>query len=65
MIDTACCDEWRELCSPEYSGGTPQGAEQLEDGAWAVNGCCGGGCFVVTGIRYCPFCGCRVQPADD
>lgn len=31
--------------------------EQDEDGTWNVNGCCGGGCFVITGMRFCPFCG--------
>jgi hypothetical protein len=31
--------------------------EQLDDGTWAVNGCCSGGCFVLTDMRYCPFCG--------
>jgi hypothetical protein len=24
---------------------------------WNVNGCCGGGCYVVQDIRHCPFCG--------
>lgn len=28
----------------------------LDDG-FAINGCCGGGCYVITGIKYCPFCG--------
>jgi len=30
--------------------------ECLDDG-WAIYGCCGGGCFVVTGMNFCPFCG--------
>jgi len=28
-----------------------------DDGSWNVNGCCGGGCYVVTDMRFCPFCG--------
>lgn len=31
--------------------------EQLDDGSWAVNGCCGGGCFVLDDLRFCPWCG--------
>ncbi|WP_155904939.1 hypothetical protein [Methylopila sp. M107] len=31
--------------------------EPDSDGTWNVNGCCGGGCFVLTGMRFCPFCG--------
>lgn len=23
----------------------------------SVNGCCGGGCFVLSDIHFCPFCG--------
>ena len=31
--------------------------EPAEDGqTWNVNGCCGGGCFVVEGMKFCPFC---------
>lgn len=33
-----------------------QPIERIEDG-YAINGCCGGGCYVISGIRYCPFCG--------
>ena len=28
-----------------------------DDGTWNVNGCCGGHCYVITGIKFCPFCG--------
>lgn len=31
--------------------------ERQEDGTWAINGCCGGGCYVVQEMRFCPFCG--------
>lgn len=27
------------------------------DGSYAINGCCGGGCYVIYGIRFCPYCG--------
>jgi hypothetical protein len=25
-----------------------------------INGCCGGGCFVIHGIKFCPFCGKKI-----
>jgi hypothetical protein len=32
--------------------------EPAEDGqTWNIYGCCGGGCFVVTEMRFCPYCG--------
>ncbi len=33
----------------------PQG-----DGTWAINGCCGGGCYVVNDMRFCPYCGAKL-----
>jgi hypothetical protein len=38
--------------------------EQDDDGTWNVNGCCGGGCYVVSGMRFCPFCGSSLSPSD-
>ena len=35
--------------------------EQTEDGAWAINGCCGGGCYVVEGMKFCPYCGTKLE----
>ena len=32
-----------------------------EDGTWNVNGCCGGGCFVIDDIKHCPFCGSELK----
>ena len=29
----------------------------IDDGSWNVNGCCGGGCYVLSEIRFCPYCG--------
>lgn len=34
--------------------------ERDEDGNWNINGCCGGGCYVVTEMRFCPFCGTKL-----
>jgi len=27
------------------------------DGTFAVPGCCGGGCYIISEIVFCPFCG--------
>lgn len=37
--------------------------EKDEDGAWNINGCCGGGCCVVVGVKFCPFCGTNLEGA--
>lgn len=26
-----------------------------------VNGCCGGGCYVLTDLWFCPFCGREIE----
>lgn len=26
-----------------------------------ISGCYGGGCYVITGIKFCPFCGIRLK----
>ena len=31
--------------------------EQAENGTWNINGCCGGGCYVVSDMKFCPYCG--------
>ena len=39
-----------------YPGSNPNGQfEQDEDGKWNINGC--SGCYVVTDMKFCPFCG--------
>ncbi len=49
-----CCDEFAKHT------GTPNSGFEYADGAWYVNGCCGGGCFVLSQIVFCPFCGLRL-----
>ncbi len=38
--------------------------EQANDGSWNVNGCCGGGCYVLNDIKFCPFCGTKLPDAS-
>lgn len=63
-----CCDDFRTQATTlqALSGGVslyPVSAmpnaqyEKLDNGTWGINGCCGGGCFVASNVRYCPHCG--------
>jgi hypothetical protein len=68
---TFCCEKFAEQAGelhPPMGGGfsyplamrpNAQFAEQ-GDGTWAINGCCGGGCYVVTEMRFCPYCGTKL-----
>ena len=29
----------------------------IKDKTYAIEGCCGGGCYVIHSIKFCPFCG--------
>ena len=70
-----CCESFaKELREHQaFAGGgmypailQPTGQiEQDDDGTWNVNGCCGGGCFVITGMKFCPFCGARLPMKAD
>ena len=63
-----CCDELAE--NVETYGGEPGlypinmrpvgQIERDEDKRWNVNGCCGGGCYVLHDIKFCPFCGTKL-----
>jgi len=36
--------------------------DELEDG-FAIDGCCGGGCYTIQNIKFCPFCGKEIFPS--
>jgi hypothetical protein len=55
-----CCPQFRE--DAERVGHKLSQFEQGEDGDWNINGCCGGGCFVVSGMKFCPYCGSALNP---
>jgi NADH pyrophosphatase NudC (nudix superfamily) len=33
---------------------------EYDDGRYSVNGCCGGGCYVMSNIKFCPHCGTKL-----
>jgi len=71
-----CCDKWAEATGELLSvgpsavvytsiGEAPEAQiVQSEDGTWDVYGCCGGGCYVLTELRFCPFCGVPQTPEE-
>ncbi len=71
MSKQFCCDEFaKQTVDMSFACGgwlypkdmQPENQIELgEDGTWNVNGCCGGGCYVLIGIQYCPFCGKNIK----
>jgi len=65
----ACCKPWHAMTTsavaPAGGGfGQPmpnpkQQFKKQKDGTWSIYGCCGGGCYVVNGMKFCPFCGAK------
>ena len=53
-----CCEAF------EAHTGTHNKGFEFFDG-WHLNGCCGGGCYVLADIRYCPFCGTHLLPPGE
>lgn len=45
---------------PEEMRGT-QIEFDKKTGKWNVSGCCGGGCYVLTDLVYCPWCGKNIK----
>lgn len=38
-----------------------QKIEQCPEGKYSIEGCCHGGCYVITDMSYCPFCGVELK----
>lgn len=32
--------------------------------SWNIEGCCGGHCYVLDNVRFCPFCGAKLVSPD-
>ena len=53
----SCCEEFARQTGERHVG------FEWADG-WQVNGCCGGGCYVLQDIKFCPFCGAALAPPE-
>jgi hypothetical protein len=59
-----CCEAF-ETNATRAKGEPVAQFEPDDDGeTWNINGCCGGGCYVVTAMRFCPFCGSRLAALE-
>lgn len=45
-----CCKRFKINVEREH-------LEMDDDKDWNINGCCGGGCYILSDIEFCPFCG--------
>mgnify|MGYP001559384963 CR=1 FL=1 len=36
-----------------------------EESGWSIPGCCGGGCYVMEQMIYCPFCGSEMPKLEE
>jgi len=62
-IDDYCCADFAEQAErDEADVGT---FVRIQKGSWNINGCCGGGCFVVYDMIFCPFCGTYLEHIED
>ncbi len=52
-----CCEKWKKELR-EADPDRHVGWEYYHAGRnWCLNGCCGGGCYVLMDVTHCPFCG--------
>ena len=53
-ISFRCCEAMKEACV--------DAAFELTDAyAICLGGCCGGGCFIFTNMKFCPFCATELE----
>lgn len=52
-MQATCCNDAKGLTA----GNGPLSCWKLLEDGWGIPGCCGGGCYVQQGLRFCPFCG--------
>lgn len=53
-----CCETFANYTrTSEGLGAGAPALHQADDGSWNVFGCCGGNCYMVIDLRFCPWCG--------
>jgi len=53
-----CCEKFADRFSHNLNRPS---AIVKDQGKWYVNGCCGGGCFVISNMKFCPWCGTKLE----
>ena len=48
-LHTFCCDKFEKKVRKQQF--------EFSEGDWGISGCCGGGCYVVKKMKFCPYCG--------
>lgn len=66
----SCCEKWAKATGQVLSQGPsafgypaemhPKAQIDHNEG-WQVNGCCGGGCYVLNDLKFCPWCGNKLE----
>lgn len=65
-MEHKCCDEWAKATGTVLSESAtrivaarlrPPADVQIEFiKGWQVSGCCGGHCYVLSDLKFCPWC---------
>lgn len=58
-MEDYCCEKFAELADP--GDNPPAQFVRADDGEWCIHGCCGGHCYVVVDMKFCPFCGTKLE----
>ena len=58
-----CCETFANYtrASEGLGAGAPALHQSDDDGSWNVFGCCGGNCYMVIDLRFCPWCGKEIK----
>lgn len=57
-----CCNKFRLAISPTDDREDPAIEFDAGDKSYDVPGCCGGGCYVLQDLDFCPWCGFKLRP---